>query len=321
MILGVRHVLTPQQNMIEVEEYRRGLKRPREATATQMQAGATAADSISEENVSPAQMAAIDGLISDATRQGNIIEAFREQLMLKAVIENRFFALKKQFDDIGNLVGRPTASTSLPAHMVIGATNTRQSAPSMIVASSSAPRHVQRAEADREQMAILPSTTMLSQSQVPVVDLMAGQTTFLLATDGACSGNPGPGGWGYVMQFGGEERQESGFLRDTTNNAMELTATIRGLQMCQQLGRGCTVEVLMDSKYVIEGATKWIKTWKRNNWLTVKRTPVLNRELWVQLDALMGPHVRLEWVKGHGSCDLHNRADALARAAVQAPSS
>eukprot|EP00971_Amphidinium_carterae_P331571 6465219-Amphidinium_carterae.1 len=125
------------------------------------------------------------------------------------------------------------------------------------------------------------------------------------------------GGWGYVMQFGGEERQESGFLRDTTNNAMELTATIRGLQMCQQLGRGCTVEVLMDSKYVIEGATKWIKTWKRNNWLTVKRTPVLNRELWVQLDALMGPHVRLEWVKGHGSCDLHNRADALARAAYR----
>ena len=138
-------------------------------------------------------------------------------------------------------------------------------------------------------------------------------------TDGACSGNPGPGGWGVVLQAinAGEivkERELSGGAGETTNNQMELMATISALET---LDRASTITVVTDSSYVKDGVSTWIHGWKRNGWKTAAKKPVKNVELWQRLDAAQARHkVTWEWVKGHAGHPENERADALARAGM-----
>lgn len=133
-----------------------------------------------------------------------------------------------------------------------------------------------------------------------------------LFTDGACSGNPGPGGWGVVLRYGEHERELRGSDPATTNNRMELQAVIEGLTA---LTRAVPlVQVHTDSTYVLNGITKWMNGWKRNGWLTSARQPVKNVELWQRLDEQCGRHgeVRWNWVKGHNGHPGNERADRLA---------
>lgn len=129
-------------------------------------------------------------------------------------------------------------------------------------------------------------------------------------TDGACKGNPGPGGWGAWLKSGTHERELWGGERRTTNNRMELTAVIEALS---SLKRRCTVQLYTDSEYVRNGITSWIHAWKARGWLTADRKPVKNIELWQRLDELAAAHdVRWHWVKGHAGDPGNERADALA---------
>ncbi len=131
-----------------------------------------------------------------------------------------------------------------------------------------------------------------------------------LYTDGACSGNPGPGGWGTLLVYKGQEKVFSGGSPETTNNKMELTAVIVGLQ---RLKEPCHVHIYTDSKYVLEGATKWLFGWKKNNWRKADKKTVLNQELWQELDALLQQHqVEWTWVKGHAGHPQNERVDQLA---------
>ena len=133
-------------------------------------------------------------------------------------------------------------------------------------------------------------------------------------TDGACSGNPGPGGWGALLRYGEKERELFGGEPDTTNNRMELTAVIRALEA---LTREATVRVYTDSTYVQQGISKWIHGWKRNGWRTSAREPVKNADLWQALDATaQRHHVEWCWVKGHAGHPENERADALANRGV-----
>jgi len=134
-------------------------------------------------------------------------------------------------------------------------------------------------------------------------------------TDGACRGNPGPGGWGAVLRHGGHERLLSGRSNDTTNNRMELTAAIEALEA---LRRPCRVRLSTDSTYVKNGITQWIERWKRRNWKTVNGKPVKNVDLWRRLDRAASRH-RIEWmwVRGHAGHEDNERADALARSAIE----
>ena len=133
-------------------------------------------------------------------------------------------------------------------------------------------------------------------------------------TDGACSGNPGPGGWGVVIKRGAAVEEMSGGDPSTTNNRMELIATIHGLKATQGAE---TVFLYTDSQYVKNGITDWIKGWKRNGWRTAARKPVKNQDLWTALDAACeGRRVEWRWVKGHAGHPENERADALARAAT-----
>jgi ribonuclease HI len=135
-----------------------------------------------------------------------------------------------------------------------------------------------------------------------------------LYTDGACRGNPGPGGWGVVLQFGSSRKTLHGGDAATTNNRMELTAVIRGLQA---LTRTCSVKVVTDSKYVIQGITEWMPNWKQRGWKTAAKKPVLNSELWRQLDELVQQHtVQWEWVKGHSGHPGNELADQLANRGI-----
>ena len=135
-----------------------------------------------------------------------------------------------------------------------------------------------------------------------------------LFTDGACRGNPGPGGWGSVLQFNGREKELFGGEAHTTNNRMELMAVIRGLQA---LKRPCAVDVTTDSQYVKNGITQWIHNWKRNGWRTAARQPVKNDDLWRMLDEAVARHrVTWHWVKGHSGHPENERADALANRAI-----
>ena len=130
-------------------------------------------------------------------------------------------------------------------------------------------------------------------------------------TDGACSGNPGPGGWGAVMRWNGHEKELSGGETLTTNNRMELMAAISALDA---LKRPSAVDLHTDSQYLRGGITSWIKGWKRNGWKTADRKPVKNVDLWQALDALTAKHaVKWHWVKGHAGNDANGRADQLAR--------
>lgn len=135
-----------------------------------------------------------------------------------------------------------------------------------------------------------------------------------LFTDGACRGNPGPGGWGVLLRYGGIQRELSGADPATTNNRMELTAVIRGLEA---LKRPCRVRVTTDSQYVRNGITEWIFRWRRNGWRTSDRQPVKNADLWRQLDEVAAGHeVEWHWVKGHAGHPENERADRLATAAI-----
>ena len=134
-------------------------------------------------------------------------------------------------------------------------------------------------------------------------------------TDGACSGNPGPGGWGAILRFNGEEREISGGAPDTTNNRMELTAAIEALGA---LKRPVAARLHTDSTYVKDGITKWIHGWKANGWRTASRKPVKNQDLWLALEAAMAPHdIEWHWIKGHSGHPENDRADELARAAIE----
>jgi ribonuclease HI len=130
-------------------------------------------------------------------------------------------------------------------------------------------------------------------------------------TDGACSGNPGPGGWGAVLRYNGNERELSGGEAATTNNRMELTAAIEALEA---LRLPCAVDLYTDSNYVRDGISRWIEGWKRNGWRTAEKKPVKNAELWQALDAARQRHdVTWHWVKGHAGHPENERADELAR--------
>jgi ribonuclease HI len=136
----------------------------------------------------------------------------------------------------------------------------------------------------------------------------------VIYTDGACKGNPGPGGWGALLVAGEREREMHGGESATTNNRMELTAVIRALET---LKRPCEVDVYTDSLYVRNGIQTWINTWKRNGWKTAERKPVKNAELWRELDDMAARHsIRWHWVRGHAGHPGNERADALANRGV-----
>lgn len=133
-------------------------------------------------------------------------------------------------------------------------------------------------------------------------------------TDGACSGNPGPGGWGAILSFGAAEKELSGGQAETTNNRMELTAAIRALEA---LKRPCHVDLYTDSVYLRDGVTKWLSSWKARGWRTAAKKPVKNEDLWRALEDAMARHdIAWHWVKGHAGDDMNERADVLARAGM-----
>ncbi|MGH6617634.1 ribonuclease HI [Sphingomonas sp.] len=137
-----------------------------------------------------------------------------------------------------------------------------------------------------------------------------------IATDGACKGNPGPGGWGALIRSGTKEKELSGGETLTTNNRMELTAAIEGLNA---LKRPCLVTLSTDSRYVMDGLTKWIKGWQRNGWKTADKKPVKNADLWQALLDAAKPHrIEWKWVKGHAGHPDNERADRLASDAADA---
>ena len=134
-------------------------------------------------------------------------------------------------------------------------------------------------------------------------------------TDGACSGNPGPGGWGAILRWNGHEKELSGGEGETTNNRMEMMAVIQALEALK--GKGKTVEIYTDSKYVMDGITKWIEGWKAKGWKTAAKKPVKNQDLWQRIDSLINEHkVSFFWVKGHDGHPENERADELAVAAI-----
>ena len=142
-------------------------------------------------------------------------------------------------------------------------------------------------------------------SQKPVVEAY---------TDGACSGNPGPGGWGVLLRMDGHEKELCGGERHTTNQQMELQAAVEALRA---LTRPCRITIISDSKYVVQGMTEWIHNWKKKGWKTAGKKPVSNLERWQALDALAARHdVTWQWIKGHAGHEGNERADALARQGI-----
>tara|TARA_B100001142_G_scaffold324452_1_gene376202 strand:+ start:50 stop:484 length:435 start_codon:yes stop_codon:yes gene_type:complete len=136
----------------------------------------------------------------------------------------------------------------------------------------------------------------------------------IIYTDGACRGNPGPGGWGALIKFDNAEKEIFGGQSDTTNNQMELTAAIKGLAALKET---CNVELFTDSRYVMDGITQWIQNWKKNNWRTSAKKDVKNKELWQKLDNLITQHqVQWHWVKGHSGDAGNETADFLANKGI-----
>jgi ribonuclease HI len=134
-------------------------------------------------------------------------------------------------------------------------------------------------------------------------------------TDGACSGNPGPGGWGAVLMYGTLEREMSGHDPATTNNRMEMLGAIRALQ---SLKEPCQVTLVTDSKYLLQGITEWVKGWQARGWKTADKKPVKNVDLWLELMEAVKPHkIDWKWVKGHANDPINHRVDALAVAAIR----
>ena len=133
-------------------------------------------------------------------------------------------------------------------------------------------------------------------------------------TDGACSGNPGPGGWGAVLMSGDHRKEIFGGERETTNNRMEMMAVIRG---AEALRRGCSVDIYTDSKYVMQGMTEWVDGWKKRGWQTASKKPVKNVDLWQRLEKALDRHaVNWNWVKGHSGDPGNELADELARRGI-----
>lgn len=146
----------------------------------------------------------------------------------------------------------------------------------------------------------------MADASLPLVELY---------TDGACSGNPGPGGWAYILKHpgSGSEKVDNGGEKPTTNNRMELMAVIRGLEA---LGKPTRVELYSDSQYVLKGLKEWMASWKKRGWKTAGKQPVKNQDLWMRLDELMGEHtLSFHWVRGHNDHPENERADRLAVAA------
>ena len=136
----------------------------------------------------------------------------------------------------------------------------------------------------------------------------------IIYTDGACRGNPGPGGWGALVRFDSVEKEIFGGQANTTNNQMELSAAIEGLSILKE---PCNVELFTDSKYVMDGITQWIQNWKKNNWRTAAKKDVKNKELWQKLDQLIAQHqVQWHWVKGHSGDAGNEAADLLANKGI-----
>jgi ribonuclease HI len=136
----------------------------------------------------------------------------------------------------------------------------------------------------------------------------------VLYTDGACSGNPGPGGWGAILMHGSNRKELSGGEAETTNNRMEMMAVIKGVEV---LKRSCLIHIYTDSTYVMKGMMEWIDNWKARGWKTSNRKPVKNVDLWQKLDAVLNSHeVKWHWVKGHSGNPENERADELARLAI-----
>jgi ribonuclease HI len=136
-----------------------------------------------------------------------------------------------------------------------------------------------------------------------------------LITDGACLGNPGPGGWAAILRYGASKKEVYGCERHTTNNRMELTAAIEGLGALKE---NCEVEVITDSEYLKNGITQWISGWKKRNWMTSQKKPVINRDLWEALDDQVERHrTKWSWTKGHALHEDNNRADELASLAAR----
>ncbi|MFN3322590.1 MAG: ribonuclease HI [Bryobacteraceae bacterium] len=136
-----------------------------------------------------------------------------------------------------------------------------------------------------------------------------------LITDGACLGNPGPGGWACILRYGNRKKEMYGFEPNTTNNRMELTAAVKGLTALKE---PCEVEIVTDSEYVKNGITQWIHGWKRNGWKRADKKPVLNQDLWQQLDAQVQRHeTQWVWTKGHADHEDNNRCDELANRAAR----
>ena len=142
------------------------------------------------------------------------------------------------------------------------------------------------------------------------------ENTVKIYTDGACKGNPGPGGWGAILQYGKSKKEINGYQPRTTNNIMELTAVIEALKL---LSRPCEVIITTDSNYVKDGITKWIHNWKLKGWKTANRKSVKNKELWIELNQLTEKHqTTWKWVKGHSGHPENERADQLANEAIEA---
>ena len=136
----------------------------------------------------------------------------------------------------------------------------------------------------------------------------------VIYTDGACSGNPGPGGWGSVLMYNGHRREMSGGESETTNNRMEMMAVIQALET---LKRSCAVVIHTDSTYVMKGMTEWLASWKSRGWKTAAKKPVKNVDLWQRMDDAVQRHdVKWKWVKGHSGVPENERADELARLAI-----
>jgi ribonuclease HI len=136
-----------------------------------------------------------------------------------------------------------------------------------------------------------------------------------IITDGACIGNPGPGGWACILRYNSHKKEMFGSEPATTNNRMELTAAIEGLRALRE---PCDVELVTDSQYLKNGITTWIKGWKRNGWITREKKPVVNQDLWTELDKLVASHkVRWTWTKGHADHEDNNRCDELATRAAR----
>ena len=134
-------------------------------------------------------------------------------------------------------------------------------------------------------------------------------------TDGACKGNPGPGGWGAIMKYGDHVKELNGYSSKTTNNIMEITAVIEALK---SLTRPCVIILTTDSNYVKDGITQWIHNWKKKGWKTANKKPVKNKECWLQLDVEVQRHqIEWKWVKGHSGHPENERADELANEAVE----